>query len=107
MEDDIFRKGVSAAKTGDLESARKYFGQFLKQNPQSENGWLALGACLSDVEMKEFCFKKVLSLNPDNEKARQLLQRLKKPQTPDTEIKKPPGEPPVEKDVPIKEFLKF
>lgn len=85
MENEIFRQGVAAVKAGDRVTALKRFQEFVKQNPESEDGWLALGYCLDNVKLKEYCYKKVLSLNPDNETANKFLQSLYQPQISETE----------------------
>jgi tetratricopeptide (TPR) repeat protein len=89
MENEIFREGVAAAKAGDRVAALKRFQEFVKQNPESEDGWLALGYCLDNPKLKEYCYKKVLSLNPDNETAKSLLTQLNRSQKSDPEVKQP------------------
>jgi tetratricopeptide (TPR) repeat protein len=86
MEDQIYQDGVAAAKAGDMVAARKHFSKFVELNPESEKGWLALGQSVDEVEMKEFCFKKVLLINPDNFTAHNLLQTLPQSQAIDREI---------------------
>jgi tetratricopeptide (TPR) repeat protein len=93
MSDELFRQGVSAARAGDLDAARKLFTEVLKQNPRHINAWLALGHCLPDPEQKKYCFSKVLSLDPEHEMANRLLQELNRQSAPVAEHSLPPGEP--------------
>lgn len=80
MAEDLYRKGIIAAEAGDLEKARLLLAEVLRQDPQSEKAWLALGRFVAETEKKEYCFKKVLSLNPENETARDLLKELQEPE---------------------------
>lgn len=73
MADDIFRLGVQAARDGDYEIAQSYFIQVVKTNPNSEKGWLYLGHCISDHSKREYCYQKVLKLNPSNQEAQKAL----------------------------------
>jgi len=68
--------GVEKAKTGDLEAAIKILMYLVKEYPHSETGWLALGYYIGDTEKKEYCFKRTLTLNPENKTAQELLQSL-------------------------------
>ena len=79
MMEDLYQKGIAAAEAGDLGKAYQLFAQALKLNPKSEKTWLALGRYVNDAEKKEYCFEKVLSLNPENETARNLLRELQAP----------------------------
>ncbi|MBS1248940.1 MAG: hypothetical protein MAG431_00510 [Chloroflexi bacterium] len=79
MEEDLYRKGIAAAEAGDLQKAHQFFAEVLKRTPKSEKAWLALGRYVADSEKKEFCFEKVLSINPDNQTAQDLLKALHEP----------------------------
>jgi pimeloyl-ACP methyl ester carboxylesterase len=77
--DEIFRAGIAAAKSGDLARAAVLFGQVVQADPHSEQGWLWLGFCCSASDRREYCFRRVLSLNPNNLEARSQLERLSEP----------------------------
>ena len=72
--DDLIQAGMTAAKAGDLEEAAKLFARAVKSDPNSEQGWLWLGKCVPYLNQREYCFKRVLALNPNNPEA---LQGLK------------------------------
>jgi len=78
-KDEILRAGIAAAKSGDLPQAAELFAQVVKIDPSSEQGWLGLGYCVSAPERREYCFRRVLALNPNNRIAREQLARLSKP----------------------------
>ena len=70
MEYDDLQHGIAAFKAGDIQKAQSLFAGIVRRNPKSEPGWLWLGHCLSDPQKREYCYQKVLALNPQNEDAR-------------------------------------
>ena len=77
--DALLQAGLSAARAGDLEEAAKYFAQLVKEEPTSEQGWMGLGFCCSDKKQREYCFQRVLAINPGNAQARQALELQESP----------------------------
>ena len=71
--EELLEGGIRAVREGRLEEARSLLARHVKANPNSEQGWLWLGACLSDPAQREYCFKRVLQLNPDSLIAKQQL----------------------------------
>ena len=80
MEENLYREGLAAAEAGDLKKAQQLFSLALQKNPKSEKTWLAMGRYVTDAQKKEFCFEKVLSLNPNNSTAQYLLAELREPE---------------------------
>ncbi len=78
-EEEILKAGISAAKSGDRTKAGSLFAQVVKLNPSSEAGWFYLAMCCSTAEQREYCFRRVLEINPNNSQARQKLQEMSKP----------------------------
>ena len=76
MIEDHLTLGIEAANKGDLEKARSYLALAVKANPKSEEGWLWLGRCLTDREQRQYCYEKVLRLNPQHTDAQNELDRL-------------------------------
>jgi len=72
-ETDILKAGVSAFQTGDRAKAAALFAQVVKLNPRSEQGWYMLGLSVASGEQREYCLKRVLAINPNNEHARSQL----------------------------------
>ena len=77
MADELFRSGVQAARDGDFAKAQAYFIQVVQANPNSEKGWLYLGHCLPDQPKREYCYRRVLKLNPANQEAEKALAALR------------------------------
>lgn len=79
-EQEILQAGIAALKSGDRQKASSLFAQLVKQYPESEGGWYMLGMTIASNEQKEFCFRRVLSLNPNNLDAKKQLALLSKPE---------------------------
>ena len=77
--EEILRAGIAAAESGDLSQAAALFAEAVKIDPSSEKGWLGLAFCVSSPDQREYCFRRVLVLNPNNRDAREQLARLSKP----------------------------
>jgi pimeloyl-ACP methyl ester carboxylesterase len=78
-EEDILKAGIAAARAGERTKAASFFAQAVKANPSSEPGWLYLGMCCTAPDQREYCFRKVLALNPNNSEARNQLAGLSRP----------------------------
>jgi hypothetical protein len=79
---DLFEQAVSYIKAGDLENGKKMLIQVLQQNPKDENAWLWMSRCVPTIEQKKECFKRALSINPNNEMARKAMEKLSSPTSP-------------------------
>ncbi len=80
--EEVIQAGIEAARAGNLQRAAAIFAGLVSKDPSSEQGWLWLGKCCPTDEQKEYCFRRVLALNPINFEARQLLDELIKPAAP-------------------------
>ena len=79
---DLLQAGISAAKAGDKKRAASLFMQVVREDPASEDGWFCLGLVCQSPERRNYCFQRVLALNPSNVKARQLLDTPQPAQSP-------------------------
>ena len=80
----LLQAALTAALAGDLEQATSLFAQLVTQETSSEQGWLGLGFCISDISRRKYCFQRVLAINPDNSQARQALGLLDNPVSEET-----------------------
>jgi pimeloyl-ACP methyl ester carboxylesterase len=71
--EELLRAGIAAAKAGDAAQASKLLIQVVQSDPNSELGWLWLGFCRTVPEQREYCFRRVLAINPQNADARRQL----------------------------------
>lgn len=74
--EELLQMGIRAAKAGNKEAARITFQQILSQDKRNERAmmWMAKIA-ESNAERKKW-LNRVLSVNPDNEAARKILQQM-------------------------------
>src|SRR5574337_2138681 len=75
----LLQEGIAAAQAGDLKTANALLAQVVQRDPKSEQGWLWLGMCQTIAERREYCFRRVLSLNPNNAEAQRQMQSLTAP----------------------------
>jgi pimeloyl-ACP methyl ester carboxylesterase len=76
--EERLRAGIIAAKASDIANASKLLIQVVQEDPNSELGWLWLGLCRATSEQREYCFRRVLAINPQNSEARRQLDLLHK-----------------------------
>jgi hypothetical protein len=74
----LLQQGISAAKAGDKNAARRLLTEAVRRNPDSEAGWIWLSAVLGTPQGQVLCLRRVLALNPDNRAAQQGLAALEK-----------------------------
>lgn len=74
--EELLQMGIRAAKAGNKEGARIAFEQILSQDRKNERAmmWMAKLADTT-VERKKW-LERVLSVNPDNETAREAMQKI-------------------------------
>lgn len=75
----MLQAGISALRSGDKARAKTLFAQLVKENPLSEQGWYLLGMSVSSLEQREYCYKRVLAINPNNQDAKKQLGLLATP----------------------------
>ncbi|MBI5351171.1 MAG: alpha/beta hydrolase [Chloroflexi bacterium] len=95
-EDELLKAGISAAKSGDIARATSLFAQAVKENPSSERGWYFLAMSCSAPDQREYCLRRVLTLNPNNAEAIKQLAGLSKPVSVSPAARAaPPAVPPI------------
>ena len=72
----LLQDGMTAAKEGDVELARRSFAKVVQHDPKHEYGWLWLALVVDSTEQSIYCLKRVLELNPTNERAQKALLHL-------------------------------
>jgi preprotein translocase subunit Sss1 len=76
MDDELLQQAVSFVQVGDKGSAVKILKEIVTKDPKNENAWLWLAACFDKRENKIRSLQKVLEINPNNQKAKQALDKL-------------------------------
>lgn len=73
---DNLQNGIAAFKAGKRDEARRYFISAMRENPQNENVWGWLYQVSNNEKEKLECLNKMLAINPNNAKARDLLNGM-------------------------------
>jgi hypothetical protein len=74
MPESRLQAGIAAAKAGDFETARSLLTRVVQADQNSEWAWYWLGYCMTVPEQREYCFRRVLTLNPGNLDAKRELE---------------------------------
>lgn len=92
---ELTRRGIDASKASDTASARQFFEEALRLDPQNELAWLWMsGVVSSDAERRQ-CLEKVLAINPQNALALRGLEKLRPAGEPKAEGRQIPQPLPV------------
>jgi hypothetical protein len=67
--DRVLKQAMDHINAGDLLQGRKLLEQVLEQNPQNDQAWVWLSACVQDVHQRRICLQQALRANPDNQAA--------------------------------------
>ncbi|HEX9923731.1 MAG TPA: tetratricopeptide repeat protein [Anaerolineae bacterium] len=67
---ELLQQGLTAARVGDLDDARRLLTQATEQMPNNVEAWLGLAGVVEPLTEKQECFQKVLALDPDNGEAK-------------------------------------
>ncbi|MBE0670187.1 MAG: alpha/beta fold hydrolase [Anaerolineales bacterium] len=108
-EQELLQAGLSAFKSGDKKKAASILSQLVKEYPNSERGWYLLGMSVSAAEQRQYCFRQVLKINPNNPDAKKQLalhSPLPPAPAPQAWTSPPRSEPittPIPKSTPISE----
>jgi hypothetical protein len=67
---DLIQQGLTAARVGDVEDARRLLRQATQNMPDNVEAWLGLAGVVESLEEKQTCFAQVLALDPANSEAK-------------------------------------
>lgn len=74
--DAMVREGINAYRAGSKDEARALLYKAVELDEQHEQAWLWLSAVVDSVEDQQTCLENVLTINPNNERARDGLRIL-------------------------------
>ena len=72
----LLREGIEAARSGDKVTARARFEAALELDENNEKAWYWLTSVVETDEERRVCLNNVLFINPNNERARAMLDKL-------------------------------
>jgi hypothetical protein len=74
--EELLQEGIDAAKAGNKEKARARLQEVVALDQYNEKGWYWLASVVETDEEKKVCLGNVVVINPDNERAQQMLDQL-------------------------------
>lgn len=72
----LMRLGQASHAQGDTRTAHEYWQKAAMLEPDNEQVWTALMWVIEDDEDRKVCLKNIITLNPDNLQAQQMLDDL-------------------------------
>ncbi len=75
---DLVQQGLTAARVGDLEDARRLLTKATEQRPDNIEAWLGLAGVVESLTEKQNCFARILALDPNNSEAKAGLALIEK-----------------------------
>jgi Tol biopolymer transport system component len=74
--DQLLREGIAAAKIGEKDMARTKLRKVTELDQYNEKAWFWLSSVVETDEERRVCLGNVVVINPDNDRAKQLLDQL-------------------------------
>jgi tetratricopeptide (TPR) repeat protein len=75
--DELLRKGIAAAKSGQRERAYDLLMQVVEEDEENALAWLWLSGVADSLDDREICLENVLALDPTNAAARKGLAHVR------------------------------
>jgi hypothetical protein len=91
--EQLYARGVAAARGGQKVAATKFLRQAVRLNPQHEQAWLWLSGVLDDPQDVAFCLRAVLGINPGNERAQKGLAWIEQQTAQPENVQRPAPRP--------------
>lgn len=73
---DLQQQGIEAFQAGDRDRARQIFEQIVAAEPNNETAWYFLAASQTDLTIRRQYLERVLTINPNHARAREVLDRM-------------------------------
>jgi uncharacterized Zn finger protein (UPF0148 family) len=70
------RESFELFNRGEKQQAAKLLAALVLREPYNASAWYGLALCLDDTEKQTYCLNKVLSINPNHTKAKQMIETL-------------------------------
>ena len=86
------QQAISLIKSGDKKRGKQLLGEVIKEDPNNEAAWLWSYRLVSTPEKKQYCLKRALEINPENQQARKALVDLQQSSSPQS-IQEPTAQP--------------
>ena len=78
--EQLMQLGIQAARSGNKPGAKIFFQQILDVDAQNERAWLGMAAVADTSEERTRLLLTVLQINPNNQQAKDQLQKMRRKQ---------------------------
>lgn len=75
MEKDL-SNAIALFNSGKSQEAKVILEKIIQQDPTNGTAWYGLALCLSEPDKVIYCLNRAISINPHDDKAKQLLQNV-------------------------------
>lgn len=83
------KQAISTYKSGEKQKAQKLLARLVQADPNNEEAWFWLAACIENPEQRQYCLKRVLKINPKNLQAKRALKKSEERQASQQAITQP------------------
>ena len=90
---DLIEQGLTAARVGDIEDARRLLRQATQDMPDNVEAWLGLAGVVDSLAEKQQCFAQALALDPANSEAKAGLAMVEQKLATDPARQMAPSQP--------------
>jgi hypothetical protein len=97
----MIREGINAYRAGNREESRTLLLKAVELDEHNEQAWMWLSAVVDTPEDQQTCLENVLTINPNNEKAKQGLRILSQKTAKSASINMPSSTPVEEEEDPF------
>jgi hypothetical protein len=84
-ESSPLRKAEKFIQARNFQDALDILVPYVRVNPRSENGWYLLSFAVDGIDRKIECVERILSINPENNRAQARLLKLRGVNPPDSD----------------------
>lgn len=89
MANRQLKQAISAYKSDEKQKAQKLLARLVKAEPDNEEAWFWLAACIENPEQRQYCLKRVLKINPNNLQAKRALKKSEERQASQQAVTQP------------------
>jgi tellurium resistance protein TerD len=75
---ELIQQAIKEAKAGNKETAKNILSKAVRHTPNNASAWYLLSQVVEKPEQAIYCLEQVLKLRPDNDKAKQRIEKLQK-----------------------------
>ncbi|MEJ2148571.1 MAG: Yip1 family protein [Chloroflexota bacterium] len=94
--DQLFKEAVEAIRAGDKAAGRAKMMRVVQQDEMNEQAWLWLSSVVETDKERVIALENALTVNPDNDKARRMLEKIEARSESAPGVPRPASPPPLQ-----------